>query len=339
MKSDSNKIEKVIFDPGLISTLTAESIERERLSSEYLDIGIEAFGTDFVMARKSKVIGVMGDTSHGKTSLMRFMAGKMAGQIDKDNNEIGLYVTWEDNVEDFGIFDFAEITKIPVKTLYNGQIDDRHFEKLAKAAAVRSASPLWLAGHSEMDAERPMLTMTNIFEICHNLTIVQNKRIRFIVLDYLQRINRDDTNERETRMQFVKIMDQVKNLALSYKTCVFIGTQIRRDMAEKSKDRQPQTHWAMETSNFEHSCDGMISIWMPYMSKDVWQLGESLDVKNGIDAPKVEVTKELVSIQIIKQKKGGTGLRVYMDFLPEYGIYVKHGTASQERERIRKENA
>lgn len=339
MKSDSNKLEKVIFDPGLIATLTAESIERERVSPEFLNIGIEPFGNDFVMARKSKVIGVMGDTSHGKTSLMRFMAGKMIEQIDANKNDIGLFITWEDNVEDFGIFDFADIAKIPVKILYNGQIDDRHFEKLVKAEATRAKTPLWLAGHSEMDAERPMLTMSNVFEICHNLTIVQNKRIRFIMLDYLQRINREDTKERDTRMQFVKIMDMVKNLALSYKTCVFIGTQIRRDMAEKSKDRQPQTHWAMETSNFEHSCDGMLSIWMPYMSKDVWQLGDSLDVKNGIDAPKIEVTKELVSIQIIKQKKGGTGLRIYMDFVPEYGTYIKHGTASQYRERIKKENA
>jgi hypothetical protein len=54
---------------------------------------------------------------------------------------------------------------------------------------------------------------------------------------------------------------------------------------------------------------------------------------------KIEVTKELVSIQIIKQKKGGTGLRIYMDFVPEYGTYVKHGTASQFRQKVGKENA
>jgi replicative DNA helicase len=336
MKSDINP-DKTLFDPPLIATLTQQSIERERDNPEKLNIGIDAFGNDFVMARKSKVIGIMGDTSHGKTSLMRFMAGKMCKQLDAAAGEIGLFVTWEDNVEDFGMVDFAEISKIPVRKLYNGDIDENQFNRVLKATVVRSAIPLWVAGHSEMSEERPMLTMSNVFEICRNITNVQKKKIRFIMLDYLQRINRDDTGEKDTRMQFVKIMDMVKNLALSYKVCVFIGTQIRREMSEKSKDRQPQTHWAMETSNFEHSCDGMISIWMPYMSKDVWSLGESLEVKIGVETKKIEVTKELTSIQIIKQKKGQTGIRVFVDFIPEFGIYVKHGTAAEVRAQIKKE--
>lgn len=340
MKSESEKIENAIFEPPRIATLTEESIQRERLAPEFLNIGIEPFGNDFVMARKSKVIGVMGDTSHGKTSLMRFMAGEMIKQINAGKDEVGLFITWEDNIEDFGMVDFANITKIPVKSLYNGDVTETQLGEILAASAKRAATPLWLAGHSEMDEERPMLTMSDVFGICRNIQNVQGKRIRFVMLDYLQRINRDDTKERDTRMQFVKIMDMVKNLALTFRTCVFIGTQIRRDMAEKNKDRQPQTHWAMETSNFEHSCDGMLSIWMPYMSKDVWNLGDSLDIRTGIDAPKIEVTRELASIQIIKQKKGSTGTRVYLDFLPEYGMYVKHGTAAKVREEIkRKQNA
>ena len=230
--------------------------------------------------------------------------------------------------------DFANITKIPVRSLYNGDVTEKELNDVLAASAKRAATPLWLAGHSEMDAERPMLTMSDVFGICKNIQNVQGKRIRFIMLDYLQRINRDDTNERDTRMQFVKIMDMVKNLALTFRTCVFIGTQIRRDMAEKNKDRQPLTHWAMETSNFEHSCDGMLSIWMPYMSKDAWSLGDSIEAKVGTESKSIIVTKELVSIQIIKQKKGETGKRVYMDFVPEYGMYVKHGTAAQVRAEI-----
>ena len=138
-------------------------------------------------------------------------------------------------------------------------------------------------------------------------------------------------------MQFVKIMDMVKNLALSYGVCVFIGSQVRRDMVEKNKERQPQTHWAMETSNFEHSCDGMLSVWMPYMSKDVWKVGDCLREKQDINDKAIFVSKELISLEILKQKKGSTGIRRYMDFLPEYGMFVKYGTASEVREKIKKD--
>ena len=331
-------IDNVIFDPPLVSKLTRESIEAEKQNPEFLNIGIEPFGNDFVMARKSKVIGILGDTSQGKTSLMRFMAGKMAKQIDYKNDEVGLFVTWEDNIEDFGMVDFAEISKIPVRSLYNGDVSEGQFGRLIEASSVRAQSPLWLVGHSEKSPERPMLTMSDIFAVCENLKNKQGKKMRFIFLDYLQRINREDTRERDTRMQFVKIMDMVKNLALSYPSAVFIGSQVRRDMVERAgKDRQPQTHWAMETSNFEHSCDGMLSVWMPFMSKDIYQLNQSLEAKTGINSPSIVVTQELISIEILKQKKGQTGIRTYMDFLPEYGMFVKHGTARQERERIKKE--
>lgn len=332
-------IDKVIYEPGLVSKLTRESIEAERKNPEWLDIGIEPFGNDFVMARKSKVVGILGDTSQGKTSLMRYMAGKMAKQIDNEKNEVGLFVTWEDNVEDFGMVDFAEISKIPVKSLYNGQVSEGQFSRLVEASSVRAKTPLWLVGHSEKSPERPMLTMTDIFAVCDNIQNKQGKKIRFIFLDYLQRINREDTKERDARMQFVKIMDMVKNLALSYPSSVFIGSQVRREQVERAgRDRQPQTHWAMETSNFEHSCDGMLSVWMPFMSKDIYSEGDMLDIaKTGVNSNSLVVTKELISIQILKQKKGQTGIRTYMDFLPEYGMFVKHGTAAQERARIKKE--
>ena len=334
--SDSKKIEGAIYEPALVAKLTLESIKAEQADPGYLSLGIKPFGTDFVMARKSKVIGILGDTSQGKTSLMVHMAREMARQLS--GNEIGLFVTWEDNIEDFGMVDIANMSKIPVKSLYNGQVSENQFGRMMNAASKRAGTPLWLAGHSEMSEARPMLTMEDIFFICSNLVNVQKKTIKFVMLDYLQRINREDIKERDTRMQFVGIMDKIKNLALSYRTCVFIGSQVRRDQVEKgTKDRQPQTHWAMETSNFEHSCDGMLSVWMPYMSKDIYKEGDSVDIKSGIDAKPITVTKELIGIQILKQKKGATGTRVWMDFIPEYGLFTDYGTAPQMREKIKAE--
>lgn len=334
----TKNIDAVIYDPPLISQKTIESINAEQAHPEYLSIGIPQFGKDFVMARKSKVIGLLGDTSQGKTALLTHMAREMAKQIDATKNEIGLYVTWEDNIEDFGMVDIANVSKIPVKSLYNGQVKEGEFARMMKAASDRAQTPLWLAGHSETSAARPMLTMMDIFAVCDNLINKQGKLIKFIMLDYLQRINRADTKERDTRMQFVAIMDMVKNLSLSYQTCSFIGSQVRRDMVEKAKWRQPQTHWAMETSNFEHSCDGMLSVWMPYMSKDAWKLGDCLVEKTGIDSKAIFVTKELMILEALKQKKGSTGIKAFMDFIPEYGMFVPYGDAEKVRKQIKMEN-
>jgi replicative DNA helicase len=333
-----------IYSPPEVSAKTIASIEEERTHPGYLSIGIKQFTNsdgvdDFVMARKSKVIGLLGDTSQMKTTLLTHMARGMISQIDANKNEIGLFVTWEDNIEDFGMRDIANVSKIPVQSLYNGDVKDYEFERMMKAAADRAQTPLWLAGHSETSASRPMLTMTDIFAVCDNLVNKQERVIRFVILDYLQRMNRDDTGERETRMQFARIMDMVKNMALTYKTSVFIGSQVRRDLVEKAgKDRQPQMHWAMETSNFEHSCDGMLSVWMPFMSKDIYKVGDSVEAKVGTDSRSIIVSKELLGIQILKQKNGETGIRAWVDALPEYGMFVDYGTAEKVREQIAKEN-
>lgn len=339
---ESPKINNAIFSPPEVSEKTIASIEAEKANPGYLSIGIDQFtnkttgADDFVMARKSKVIGLLGDTSQGKTSLMTHIARGMVKQINAENGEVGLFVTWEDNIEDFGMVDIANVSKIPVKSLYNGEVNDSQFSAMMTAAAVRSSTPLWLAGHSETSANRPMLTMTDIFGVCENLIDKQKKTIRFVMLDYLQRISREDTGERDTRMQFVKIMDMVKNLALSYKTTVFIGSQVRRDLVEKAgKDRQPQMHWAMETSNFEHSCDGMLSVWMPYMSKDIYKVGDSVEAKVGVTSNPIVVSKELMGIQILKQKKGETGIRAWVDFIPEYGMFTDYGNAEKIRKEIK----
>lgn len=325
----------VIYSPSSVSEKTVASIMAEKAHPEYLSLGIQEFGNEFVMARKSKVIGLLGDTSQGKTSLMRYIANTMAEQINYEHNEIGLYVTWEDNVEDFGMADFANISKISVKSLYNGQVNEAEFSRMLGAAVKRAATPLWLAGHSEVSSSRPMLTMTDIFAVCDNLVNVQGKKLRFIMLDYLQRISREDTGERDTRMQFVKIMDKIKDLSLTFGACVFVGSQVRRDLVEKGKWRQPQMHWAQETSNFEHSCDGMLSVWMPYMSKDIWKLGDLLDIPTILGESPFTVTKELMGIEILKQKKGGTGILRFVDFIPEYGMFVKRGDAGKIRMELK----
>jgi len=322
-------IDKFVFSPPQISTAVTNSIEDARTDPTMLSLGLPALN-EFVMARKDKVIGLLGDTSQGKTSLMSEIARNMSTQIDAEHGEIGIYVTWEDNMEDFGMGDIANFSKIPLVSLYNGQVKEHEFKKLMQAATERATTPLWIIGHSETSGMRPQLTMTDVCEAVEWIVAKQGRKVRFMCGDYLQRINRRDTNERDTRMQFSAIMDAWKNLALAYHPSVFVGSQVSRDKVEKHKWRQPQIHWAMETSNFEHTCDAALSVWMPSKSNDAWKMGDQL--QDGIT-----VTKELLLVEILKQKKGATQILKALDFLPEYSMFLPYGRGEAMRERLQRE--
>jgi len=288
--------------PGLLSAYPTLDSVSSFTSTVNLSGGDARYGA---FGRRGEVTVTLRDHIDSDSLFDKYYKGRKAGTAQADATGY--------NVEDFGIVDIANVSKIPVKNLYNGQIQEYEFSRMLNAAGKRAGLPLWIAGHSETSEERPMLTMSDVFSICSNIVHTQGKNIRFIMLDYLQRINRKDTKERESRLQFSAVMDQVKNLALTYKTCVFIGSQVRRDMVEKAgENRQPQAHWAMETSNFEHSCDGLISVWMPYMSKDKYKLGDTLpSAISGEET--IKVSRELIIMEILKQKKGGTGTKTFMD--------------------------
>lgn len=319
-----------LFDPPQISTLTVSSIENSKNNPSSMSLGLPAMH-DFVMARKNKVIGILADTSQCKTSVMTDIARNLAAQIDSEADEIGVYITWEDTIEDFGLSDFANFSKIPVSSLYHGDVREYEFKRLMRASVERAKTPLWLIGQSEVNNSRHgRLTMTDIFEIMDHLQNVQKKKIRFAMLDFLQRINRQDMRgEGETRMQYSGVMDKVKDLAMDFHPATFIASQVSRSKVEAGKWRQPQIHWAMETSNFEHTCDGAFSLWYPIKSKDVWKENDWLNEASGI-----KVTKETLLVEILKQKKAESGELKAMDFLPEYNMFVPYGQAKQERNAI-----
>lgn len=326
--------DELIFDPPLISTRAVQSVESARENPTALNLGIR--GLDgYIMAQKSKVNGVLADTSQGKTSFMTYAARNMANQINPENGEIGVYITWEDNIEDFGLADIASFSKIPLASLYKGDIKENQFNTLIRASAERAKTPLWLVGHSEQSGARARMTMQDVWSVMDNIVNKQKRKIRFVMMDYLQRINRADMrDEGEARLQFSGVMDSIKDMTLVYKSATFIASQVSRSKVENQKWRQPQIHWAMETSNFEHTCDGALSLWMPIKTKEHYKPDECLQEKTGINDKAIFVTPELMLIEILKQKKAQTGHVQAVDFVPEYNEFIEYNTAKQYRAEV-----
>lgn len=303
--------ENYVFDPSLVSTLTVGSIRATREHPDCLRSGIPQLDDHYVMMRPRRATGILAYTSHGKTSVMNILARNFVAQIGED--EIVIYATWEDSVEDLTLAQLAYASRIPVTSLFGGKLGFGEWESMMSAATQRAQMPLWVMGHSEQkEARRPRLTMTDVWAAMEYVADKRKKKVRAVFLDYLQRINRDDVKG-ETRLQYMAIMDKVKDLALAFDTCVVIGSQVGRDVKER-KWKQPQDNDAQETSNFEQTCDGMISLWIP---KKTESLGTSLIPKTGENGQEVHVTENLMLIQTLKQKKAKAPVLRAVDFLPE----------------------
>ncbi len=300
-----------VFDPSQVSTLTVGAITAAREHPDCLATGIPQLDDHYVMARPRRVNGIIAYTSHGKTSLMNILARNFVPQLAE--NEIVVFASWEDSVEDLSLSFLANASRIPVQSLFSGNLNDTEWVSMMQAATKRAATPLWLIGHSEQkEARRPRLTMTDIWAAMEYIVDTRKKKVRAVFLDYLQRINRDDQRG-EMRGQYMGIMDKVKDLALDFNTCVFIGSQVGRDVKER-KWKQPQDNDAQETSNFEQTCDGMISLWIP---KKTEAIGDCLIEKKGIDGQAVFVTERLMLIQTLKQKKAKAPVLRAVDFIAE----------------------
>jgi replicative DNA helicase len=305
--------EMIVFDPSLVGTLTVNSIKAAKDSPDMLKTGIPQLDDHYIMHRPRRVNGIIAYTSEGKTSVMNILARNFIPQIGED--EIGIYATWEDSIEDLTLSFLANCSRIPMQSLFGGNLSPAQWSEMMTAATRRAATPLWLIGHSEgKEARRPRLTMTDIWNACEYIVDQRKKKIRFICLDYLQRMNTDD-QKGEMRERYMRTMDKVKDLSLGFDTDVIIGSQVSRDVKTR-KWKQPQANDAQETSNFEQTCDGIISLWIP--KKDE-RIGECLIEKKGIDGQAVFVTENLMLIQTLKQKKAKAPVLRAVDFMPEFG--------------------
>ena len=305
--------EGIVFDPSLVSTLTIGSIQAAREHPDCLMTGIPQLDDHYVMLRPRRVNGILAYTSEGKTSIMNIMARSAVPQLVEEENEIIIYATWEDSIEDMTLSYLANVSRIPVQSLFHGNLTASEWDTLMGAATKRAQTPLWLIGHSEQKSDRrPRLTMTDIVAAVEYIVDNRKKKVRMICLDYLQRINRDDQRG-EMRGQYMAIMDKVKDLALNFNTTVVIGSQVGRDVKER-KWKQPQDHDAQETSNFEQTADGLISLWIP---KKTERIGDCLIEKQGVNGQAVFVTENLMMIQTLKQKKAQAPVLRAVDFVPQ----------------------
>ena len=296
-----------VFSAQAVSRLTVQEIERRRNNPrDGIVTGIPLLDDDLLPLRGGELIPVIGRPSNYKSGIKQLIARNATKQIGE--NEIIIYVTWEQSIEEHGMIELASASRIDASKMARGDLTKDEWAIMMKAAVRRGITPLWLIGHSsQANKRRPRLSMTDLAAALEYIVDVAKKTPRLICLDYLQRI-RAEGQSKDRRVNVMDIVDRAKDMALAFNVPVLLGTQAGRQVDER-KWKLPGMNHSQETSNLEQSADKMLSVWMPKTSE---LLGDTVG-KN----PEMEVTEDLLYLAIIKQKFG-VAPRVYaLRVLPE----------------------
>lgn len=267
--------------------------------------------------RGGELVTILASTSHYKTGLMTYIARnaamdnhRIANRVD-GKKEIFFFATWEDSIEKIGVNDIASATGIDIESMEDGRFSDEQMIMIMQSIMDRHSYPLYLIGHSErsMD-ERPRLTLQQV----HNaINIAVNEigsniiQIGGIFLDYLQRIPVPSSSVSERRMQVAANVELCKDMALQYNCPVYLGCQAGRQVADRNV-KIPTRFDGLETSNIEQTSDRLLALYMPKFDYRTMELlpEEYVTVTND----PIYVTEDLLVIDILKQKRGSTGVRI-----------------------------
>ena len=297
-----------VFTAQQVSKLTVQEIERRRDTPlDGITTGIPHLDDDLLPLRPGELIPVLGRPSNYKSGVKQIITRNAAQQIKDNPDDIVIYVTWEQSIEEHGMVEIAAASRIDASQLARGELSETEWAHMLKAAVKRGVTPLWLIGHSSQAGKRrPRLSMSDLADALAFIVDEMGKRPRLIALDYLQRI-RVDGQSRDRRVNVMEIVDRAKDMALAFNVPVLLGTQAGRQVDER-KWKLPQMADGQETSNLEQSADKMLSVWMPKTSEMIG----SMVGKN----PELEVTHDLLYLALLKQKFGAAPCTYALKVLP-----------------------
>ena len=305
-------LDTVVFSPQQASALAVNSVEvRRKAQNAGIKSGIPDIDADMLPMRGGELISVIAFTSNYKSGTMSYIAKNACEQIDNANGEIVIYLSWEQSVEEQTLLDISFTSMIEASRLYKGDLSEAQWKLMLKASVERASKPLWLIGHSENSgSRRPRLNMSDVGQALAYVVDVQKKTPKLIVLDYLQRINRDDCKSNDIRVAHMEVVDRAKDMSLAFSCPVILGTQAGRPVLER-RWKMPTLADSLESSNLEQSSDKVIGIWYPKTTEPL-----NSEIRYSTDRT-FTVTDNLLLMSILKQKYGKAPTLTALHVQPE----------------------
>jgi replicative DNA helicase len=202
-----------------------------------------------------EMVGWIGRTGNGKTSVMLAQAYHQAKQLLTQKKELTnfvCYFTWDQ----------------PKERLEQRLRRAMEADGVKYTLAARMELPLWFVGKGMMDAheegyKRTALTV-ELVENTLNQIMKWEKKPSLLLVDYLQNIpgrgNEDKTN------QVMRVAQALSDFASDYSVSVMCGSQSVRDV-DKQLDKTPALGGSRWSAEFEDKCDTVIGGWRPCTSE------------------------------------------------------------------------
>jgi len=309
MTSSRNKHDYV-YNPDQAADATLAVIEA-RAQSPHLRIQapLTGFSGKLNTWGAGDLIGILGYTSHGKTTFLNYLLQQLALRIkskklaDPSYNHAVLVVNYEQPIEELTARRFSLYTKLSVSEILSGTLSKEKMDLIRGVGAegVRSM-PLWLIGSSIMgDRIRVRPSLEDVTEAISWIE-EQGVVLDCIAVDYLQLMPKP--SGMETREGFVYNVGKVKDLTL--RGPVILCSQAKRE-TQDYKTPIPNISDAMETSSFEFSCQVVFAVWRPYLNVP--------DRSKNYTKGNIQwnIRESLLIVKLLKQTLGAAPLEVGYD--------------------------
>lgn len=324
-----DNVKSIAFSPQTVSRLSLDMVDAIRNSTGAgISTGLPDLDKLYVPDRPGELITILGRPSNYKSGFMNWLSKQALKAIPENSDEIVIRATWEQSVEEDTLSWLAGDSGLSVTQIARGAVSDAEFSVLQRSAVRRAITPMFIIGHSKMinserRISRPRMTMHDLVNgieyICNDITVSKWKP-KAIFLDYLQRIRPSAEDGNDRRIQMMNIVDQAKDLAISFSCPVYLGVQATRDV-DKKEIKIPDIDDGQETSNIEQSSDKSFGLWYPIKTEQ----------ENSMVGDAERVTPNLLFLKLLKQKLGSAPhtFALYVD--PERNIIAG-------RERLQQSN-
>jgi len=300
----------ILFSPEDVGILGAKYLEQRRANKGLgVKIGLNCLDDKMYPAFPGELWTIIARPGHGKTGFMMRWARSRAAFLreHKIENTAVVYITVEQSTEELNAFNVAAENRISVTKMAMGDITDEEWKSCLKDAVNRRFVPLWNIGYSSMtDKKQIKVTIENI-EGALKIILEKNK-IDSVFVDYLQRLPYNTREDKTTGIS--NNLDALKTIAQQItKSPVIVGAQAKREVDAKTAGAKiPDLDDGQWTSNIEQSSDRVISLVRPinYVKEGEQFAGKTITGRN------------ILLINILKQKLGPANLPVWAFFQPEY---------------------
>jgi len=300
---------RTIFEPQRVGELALDEVRKcIAMAGKGVALGWPAIDATIKPLIAGNLCVVQAYTSNYKTGFMMNWARKMARNIVEQDwqDAVVVYVSWEDTVEEMGIYDLAHATTINASAIQDGKLNDAEVRRLEAAAFKRGALPLWVLGNSLADRrEQPRMTLTQVRDALGWIEEQMNRRFVAIFLDYLNLIPPEGAHAfgDNRRTDIMELTYRARDLSFTAGAPVIMGAQSKRESTDRIW-KLPQKQDAQESSAIEQYSHTMLSLWRPILTEIPDQPLKGPDGKTMND---LRVTDNLLILGLNKQKRGPAG--------------------------------